>query len=57
CNRSRRLQVKLADKRVFWNMRVAQGYLARCAGQSSATGFLSGSCAARQVAWRVAPAK
>ncbi|MCI69528.1 hypothetical protein A2U01_0090790, partial [Trifolium medium] len=40
---------------VFWNLRVAQGQLARCAVHSLATRFLSASYAARQVVWRVAP--
>ncbi|MCI57033.1 hypothetical protein A2U01_0078284, partial [Trifolium medium] len=34
---------------VFWNLRVAQGHLARCAVHPSVARFLSASCAARQV--------
>ncbi|MCI60216.1 hypothetical protein A2U01_0081471 [Trifolium medium] len=37
---------------MFWDLRVAQGYMARCAVQSETAGLLSGICALRSMRWR-----
>ncbi|MCI06616.1 hypothetical protein A2U01_0027676, partial [Trifolium medium] len=39
----------------IWNLHVAQGHVARCAGLSDSSGSLSASCAPRRVVWRIAP--
>ncbi|MCI40149.1 hypothetical protein A2U01_0061381 [Trifolium medium] len=42
---------------VFWDLRAAQGALARRAVSSSKTKISSVSCASRRMAWRGAPLK
>ncbi|MCI68832.1 hypothetical protein A2U01_0090093, partial [Trifolium medium] len=38
-----------SNRRLFWQVRVAQGSMARCAVRSRPTGFLSGIGASRRV--------
>ncbi|MCI03610.1 hypothetical protein A2U01_0024650 [Trifolium medium] len=44
-----------SEKSKVWNLRVAQGHMARCAGLSDNSRNPSASCTSRQVVWRVAP--
>ncbi|MCI45039.1 hypothetical protein A2U01_0066278 [Trifolium medium] len=40
---------------MFCKLRVAQGFMARCARHLEAKGFPSGTCALRSMEWRGAP--
>ncbi|MCI38004.1 hypothetical protein A2U01_0059232, partial [Trifolium medium] len=48
-NGAKRLEVeKLSEKKGVWNLRVAQGHVARCAVESGSSKFGSGSCTWRR---------
>ncbi|MCI39515.1 hypothetical protein A2U01_0060747, partial [Trifolium medium] len=50
---SARCAIHLASsRRLFWQVRVTQGSMARCAVRSRPTGFLSGIGASRGLIWR-----